>query len=69
MTRRSRREATRAKRIDGMETGVFSYLLAEKIAGAEAVGVYIGTRAEPAVYDPRLSPDDNGIIIEGDRST
>ena len=56
-------EAMRAKRIDGMETGVFSYLLAEKIAGAEAVGVYISTRAEPAVYDPLLRPDYNGLII------
>ena len=56
-------EAMRAKRIDGMETGVFSYLLAEKIAGAEAVGVYVRSRAEPAVYDPLLRPDYNGLII------
>lgn len=56
-------EAMRAKRIDGMETGVFSYLLAEKIAGAEAVGVYIGTEAEPAVYDPELRAGYHGLII------
>jgi phosphonate transport system substrate-binding protein len=56
-------EAMRAKRIDAMETGVFSYLLAEKIAGAEALGVYIGTQADPPVYDPLLRPDYNGIII------
>lgn len=56
-------EAMRAKRIDGMETGVFSYLLAEKVAGAEAIGVYVGTRAEPAVYDPLRQPQYNGIII------
>lgn len=56
-------EAMRARRIDGMETGVFSYLLAEKIAGAEAVGVYVRTTAEPAVYDSRLGAEYNGILI------
>src|SRR5262245_24201197 len=37
-------EGMRAKRVDAMETGVFSYLLAEKIAGAEAIGVYVGNQ-------------------------
>jgi phosphonate transport system substrate-binding protein len=56
-------EAMRARRIDGMQVGVFSYLLAEKEAGAEAVAVYISTSADPAVYDPRLRPEYNGIFI------
>jgi phosphonate transport system substrate-binding protein len=56
-------EAMRAKRIDGMQMGVFSYLLAEQVAGAEAIAVYITSYADPAVYDPRLRPDYNGIIV------
>jgi phosphonate transport system substrate-binding protein len=56
-------EAMRAKRIDGMETGVFSYMLAEKVADAEAVAVYISTTAVPAVYDSLLQPGYNGLII------
>jgi phosphonate transport system substrate-binding protein len=56
-------EAMRARRIDGMETGVFSYLLAEKVAGAEAIAVYVTSRVDPAVYDPLLRPEYNGIII------
>jgi phosphonate transport system substrate-binding protein len=56
-------EAMRAKRIDGMQMGVFSYLLAEKVAGAEAIAVYVTSYADPAVYDPRWRPDYNGIIV------
>src|SRR5579862_2053563 len=56
-------EAMRAKRIDGMQIGVFSYLLAEKEAGAEAIAVYVSTYADPPVYDPRLRPEYNGIIL------
>jgi len=56
-------EAMRAKRIDGMQVGVFSYLLAEREAGAEAVATYVMTYADPAVYDSRLRPEYNGLIV------
>lgn len=56
-------EAMRAKRIHGMQVGVFSYLLAEQEAGAEPVAVWIMTSAEPAVYDPTLQPAYNGLIV------
>lgn len=56
-------EAMRAKRIHGMQVGVFSYLLAEKEAGAEPLAVYIMSAAEPAVYDRSLQPAYNGLIV------
>ncbi|MCG8349661.1 MAG: phosphate/phosphite/phosphonate ABC transporter substrate-binding protein [Chloroflexales bacterium] len=45
-------EAMRAERVDAMEVGPFSYILAVQEANAEAVAVGISTRADPAVYDP-----------------
>ena len=56
-------EAMRAKRIDGMQVGVFSYLLAEKEAGAEAIAVYVSSYVDPPVYDERLRPEYNGLIV------
>jgi len=55
-------EAMRAKRIDGMQVGVFSYILAVEQARAEAVAVYISSYGEPAVYDPLLRPDYYSVI-------
>lgn len=49
-------EAMRAKRVDGMEVGPFSYLLAVQEAGAEAIAVSVSTRATPAVYDAKIRP-------------
>lgn len=49
-------EAMRADRVDAMSVGPFSYILAVQEAEAEALGVGISTRAEPAVYDPELVP-------------
>lgn len=56
-------EAMRARRIDGMQTGVFSYLLAEKEAGAEAVAVYITATGTPPVFNAALRPEYNGLIL------
>lgn len=47
-------EAMRAKRVDAMLVGPFAYILAVQEAQAEALGVFISTRAEPAVFDPAL---------------
>lgn len=47
-------EAMRADRVDAMLVGAFSYTLAVQEADAEALAVSIGTRAEPALYDPEL---------------
>ena len=49
-------EAMRADRVDAMSVGPFSYILAVQEAGAEALGVGVGTRAKPAVYDPNIEP-------------
>lgn len=49
-------EAMRAKRIDAMTVGSFSYLLAVQEAGAEALAIGVSTRANPAVYDPTIRP-------------
>jgi phosphonate transport system substrate-binding protein len=46
-------EAMRAKKVDGMAVGPFSYLLAVQEANAEAIAVEITTRGE--VYDPKLT--------------
>ncbi len=43
-------EAMRADRVDAMEVGPFSYILAVQEAQAEALAVGITTRDEPAVY-------------------
>ncbi|MGE3512393.1 MAG: phosphate/phosphite/phosphonate ABC transporter substrate-binding protein [Vicinamibacterales bacterium] len=56
-------EAMRARRVDGMQTGVFSYLLAEKEAGAEAVAVYITATSRPPTFDPTLRPEYAGLIV------
>jgi len=47
-------EAMRAKRVDAMEVGPFSYILAAEEAGAEAMGVGVYSRAENPAYDPEL---------------
>lgn len=49
-------EAMRAERVDAMSVGPFSYILAVQEAGAEAIGVGVGTRAKPAVYDSEIQP-------------
>jgi phosphonate transport system substrate-binding protein len=49
-------EAMRADRVDAMSVGPFAYILAVQEAQAEALGVGVSTRAEPAVYDPSLVP-------------
>jgi phosphonate transport system substrate-binding protein len=56
-------EALRARKIDGIQVGVFSYLLAVENANAEAIAVYINTFAQPAVYDPRLENGYYSIIV------
>jgi phosphonate transport system substrate-binding protein len=45
-------EGMRADRVDAMLVGPFAYILAVQEAQAEALGVSIGTREEPAVYIP-----------------
>jgi phosphonate transport system substrate-binding protein len=47
-------EAMRAKRIDAMTVGPFSYLLAVQEAGAEALAIGVSTRKEPATFDPSI---------------
>ncbi len=49
-------EAMRNRKVDTMQVGPFSYILARQEAGAEALAVGISTRADPAVYDPTLVP-------------
>ena len=56
-------EAMRARRIDGMQTGVFSYLLAEKEAGAEAVAIYVTATGTPPAFDATLQPEYHGFIL------
>ena len=55
-------QAMRAKRVDGLQVGVFTYLLAVEEANAEALAVYVSTFAEPAVYDPLLRPEYYSVI-------
>jgi phosphonate transport system substrate-binding protein len=55
-------QAMRAKRVDALQVGVFSYLLAVQEANAEALGVYVNTFAVPAVYDPRLRPEYYSVV-------
>lgn len=43
--------------------GSFSYLLAVQEAGAEALGVSVYTSAQPAVYDPSISPSYYSVIV------
>jgi phosphonate transport system substrate-binding protein len=49
-------EAMRAKRVDGMSVGPFSYLLAVQEANAEALAIGVTTTAENAKYDPSIRP-------------
>ncbi len=49
-------EAMRNKKVESMQVGPFSYILARQEAGAEALAVGISTRADPPVYDPTLVP-------------
>jgi ABC-type phosphate/phosphonate transport system substrate-binding protein len=55
-------QALRAKRVDGLQVGVFTYLLAVNEADAEALAIYVSTFAEPAVYDPLLRPEYYSVI-------
>ncbi len=55
-------EAMRAKRVDGMQVGPFSYLLAVQEAGAEALGIAVTTRATAAVYDASIRPSYFSVI-------
>ncbi|MBN1312778.1 MAG: phosphate/phosphite/phosphonate ABC transporter substrate-binding protein [Anaerolineae bacterium] len=56
-------EAMRAKRVDAMQVGPFSYILAAQEAGAEALGAGVSTREEPAVYDPELKAHYFSVIF------
>lgn len=56
-------EAMRANRVDAMQVGPFSYVLAVQEAGAEALGVGVSTRAEPRVFDPTLPPHYYSVIF------
>src|SRR5262249_50821043 len=49
-------EAMRAKRIDAMTVGPFSYLLAVQEAGAEALAIGVSTRKAPGAFDPSIRP-------------
>jgi phosphonate transport system substrate-binding protein len=55
-------EAMRAKRIDAMTVGPFSYVLAVQEAGAEALAIGVSTRKQPAVYDPSIRPSYFSVI-------
>lgn len=56
-------EAMRANRVQGMQTGVFSYLLAVQEARAEALAVMIHQQGEPSAFDPTLSPWYYSVIV------
>jgi len=56
-------EGMRAKRVDAMEVGPFSYILAAEEAGAEALGVGVYSREENPVYDPDLPAHYYSIIF------
>ena len=56
-------EAMRNKKVDSMMVGPFSYVLAVKEAGAEAIAVGVSTSAKPPVYDPKLVPCYYSIIF------
>ncbi|MDY7079970.1 MAG: phosphate/phosphite/phosphonate ABC transporter substrate-binding protein [Chloroflexota bacterium] len=56
-------EAMRAKRVDAMEVGPFSYILSVEEAGAEALGVGVYSRAENPVYDPDLPSHYYSVIF------
>jgi phosphonate transport system substrate-binding protein len=49
-------EAMRAKRVDAMTVGPFSYILAAQEAGAEALAIGVSTQQDPGVFDPTIRP-------------
>ena len=55
-------EAMRAKRVDGMQVGPFSYVLAVQEAGAEALAISVTTRATTPVYDTAIRPSYFSVI-------
>jgi phosphonate transport system substrate-binding protein len=55
-------EAMRARRIDAMTVGPFSYLLAVQEAGAEALAIGVSTRKDPATFDPTIRPSYFSVI-------
>ena len=56
-------EAMRAKRVDAMQVGPFSYVLAVQEAGAEALGVSVYSREENPVFDETLQPYYYSVIF------
>jgi phosphonate transport system substrate-binding protein len=57
-------EAMRAGRVDAMEVGPFSYVLAVQEAGAEAIAVAMNAPDEEnPVYDPDLAPAYYSVVI------
>jgi phosphonate transport system substrate-binding protein len=55
-------EAMRAKRVDAMTVGPFSYILAAQEAGAEALAIGVSTRQDPGVFDPNIRPSYFSVI-------
>src|SRR5215211_4925660 len=49
-------EAMRANRVDGMQVGPFSYVLAVQEANAEALAVSVSSTAKEPKYDPAIKP-------------
>jgi phosphonate transport system substrate-binding protein len=49
-------EAMRAERVDGMQVGPFSYVLAVQEANAEAIAVSVSSTAQEPKYDPTVKP-------------
>jgi phosphonate transport system substrate-binding protein len=49
-------EAMRANRVDGMQVGPFSYVLAVQEANAEALAVSVSSAAQEPKYDPTVKP-------------
>ncbi len=58
-------EAMRAERVDGMQVGPFSYVLAVQEANAEAiaVGVSCSSSVEVCVYNPDAQPHSFSVIM------
>jgi phosphonate transport system substrate-binding protein len=55
-------ESMRAGHTNCGTVGPFSYILAVEEAGAEALAIGVSTQAEPAVYDPTITPAYFSII-------
>lgn len=56
-------EAMRAGRVDAMEVGPFSYILAVQEAGAEAIAVGMYPPEDNPVYDPAVPPAYYSVIF------